>query len=144
MLHAVLVVLTLVAAPQRGLDWDRPVPPDRVEEATREVSASLRCPVCQALSVNDSPSELAVQMKELVRERLEAGETPSEVQAYFEEKYGEFVLLDPKAEGFNLLVYILPVGMVVVGGAVLFFALRRWTGEAVPPENASAASGDKA
>ena len=97
-----------------------------VEEEVREIAAELRCPVCQNLSVADSPSKMAEQMRDLIRERLEAGEGPEAIRAYFVERYGEWILLAPKREGFNLLVWVLPfLGMV--GGAVgLFLTLRRW------------------
>ena len=59
----------------------------KVDEATvTEIASQLRCVVCQSLSVADSPSETANQMRGLIRERLAAGETPDQVQAYFVEK----------------------------------------------------------
>lgn len=92
-----------------------------LERRTREVASGLRCPVCQGLSIADSPSELALEMKGLVREQLAAGKTPDQIRAYFIGKYGEWVLLEPKAEGLNLLVYVLPLTLVV-GGAL--FVIR--------------------
>lgn len=114
----------------------RPVPPadsaatprDSVLEGrTSAVAAQLRCPVCQGLSIQDSPSELAQSMRSLVRDQLAAGKTPDEVKAYFVSKYGEWILLAPKARGFNLIAYALPVLVVVCGGAVVAVAVRRWT-----------------
>ncbi len=87
-----------------------------LERRTREVASALRCPVCQGLSIADSPSELAIEMKGLVREQLASGKSPEQVQAYFIDKYGEWVLLAPKPSGFNLLVYLLPAALVL-GGA---------------------------
>lgn len=97
-----------------------------MEEQTRQIAAELRCPVCQGLSVADSPSGMANQMRDLIRERLEAGESPEAVKAYFVERYGEWILLAPKQEGFNLLVWVLPF-LGLGGGAVgLLLVLRRW------------------
>ncbi len=87
-----------------------------LERRTRDVASSLRCPVCQGLSIADSPSELAQEMKGLVREQLAAGRTPDEVRAYFIGRYGEWVLLEPKPEGLNLLIYLLPVALLGGGG----------------------------
>ena len=79
-----------------------------LERQTSQVASGLRCPVCQGVSVEDSPTELARQMRAVVREQLAAGRTPDEVRAYFVDKYGEWILLEPKASGFNLVVYVLP------------------------------------
>lgn len=122
-------VLALVASTLRAADLpaQEAVAPkvavgdSALERRTREVAAGLRCPVCQGLSIADSPSELALEMKGLVREQLAAGKTPEEIRAYFIGKYGEWVLLEPKAEGLNLLVYVLPLTLVI-GGAL--FVIR--------------------
>lgn len=94
----------------------------------REVASRLRCPVCQQLSILESPAELAQQMKAVVRERLAAGQSEDEIIAYFVSKYGEWILLDPPKHGFNLVVWLMPVA--ALGGGVLLLALafRRWLG----------------
>ncbi|HET7853243.1 MAG TPA: cytochrome c-type biogenesis protein [Candidatus Methylomirabilis sp.] len=97
-----------------------------LEEDVRQIAAELRCPVCQGLSVADSPSRMADQMRDLIRERLEAGESPEAVKAYFVERYGEWILLAPRREGFNLLVWILPFLGLAGGAVVLLVVLRRW------------------
>lgn len=86
-----------------------------LDAATREIASQLRCPVCQGLSVADSPSESAVAIKREV-ERL-AGQGYSEEQClfYFEASYGEFIRLEPKAEGLNLLVWAAPAGLLLAG-----------------------------
>jgi cytochrome c-type biogenesis protein CcmH len=91
------------------------------------VARHLRCVVCQNLSVADSPSEMARQMRDLVRERLAAGESAEQVKAYFVERYGEWVLLSPPAEGFALLAWALPLGALGGGIGVALLVLRRWT-----------------
>ena len=100
-----------------------------LEARVKAVSSQLRCPVCQGLSLQDSPAELSQEMKSLVREQLKAGKTPDEVRAYFIDRYGEWILLEPQAHGFNWLVYALPVLLLVGGGAGLTVAVRRWTSE---------------
>ena len=97
------------------------------EDAVREIAADLRCVVCQSLSVADSPSETAHQMREIVRERLRAGETPDQIKAYFVEKYGLWILLSPPRQGFNLLVWVAP--FVALGGGFILvgFLVRRWS-----------------
>jgi len=114
---SILVLLMFIVSPLSAAS---------IEEQVQQVTAELRCPVCQGLSVADSPSRMANQMRDLIRERLKAGESPEAVKAYFVERYGEWILLSPKQEGFNLLVWVLPF-LGLGGGAVgLFLVLRRW------------------
>jgi cytochrome c-type biogenesis protein CcmH len=112
----------------------QPTPADSILEArTADVASQLRCPVCQGLSIQDSPSELSQQMRAVVKDQLRAGKSPDEVKAYFISKYGEWILLEPKAHGINVLVYALPVLLVVVGLGVIVVAVRKWTR---PPDTA--------
>lgn len=90
-----------------------------------EVAKELRCPICQNLSVADSPTELATQMRALIAEKLEAGESPEAIKAYFTSKYGDWVLLKPKREGFTWLVWLLPVFGLLIGGAAVVLFTRR-------------------
>jgi cytochrome c-type biogenesis protein CcmH len=107
--------------------------PESVSEArVREIAAQLRCVVCQNLSVADSPSEMANQMRQIVRERLAAGETPDQVVAYFVEKYGEWILLSPRREGFNLLVWVVPFAALAVGLVAVTLLMVRWTRRSAP------------
>lgn len=101
-----------------------------VEERVREIASELRCVVCQNLSVADSPSELAKEMRNLVREQVEQGKSREEIQAYFVSRYGEYVLLSPPKRGFNLLVWGLPFLAIAAGGVVVYFVVRRWTEQA--------------
>ena len=98
-----------------------------LERRTSEIASQLRCPVCQGVSVEDSPTELARQMRAVVRDQLAAGRSPNQVRQYFVDKYGEWVLLEPRASGFNLVVYVLPWLALLGGLAVIAFAVRRWT-----------------
>jgi cytochrome c-type biogenesis protein CcmH len=124
---AIVPTLAIGAAAQTAA----PVAVSQVDSAleakTKDVASQLRCPVCQGLSLQDSPSELSQEMKNLVREQLRAGKSPDEVKKYFINRYGEWILLDPPAHGFNWVVYGLPVLLLVGGGGALMFALRRWT-----------------
>lgn len=98
-----------------------------LEAQTTAVASTLRCPVCQGESIQDSPSDLARQMRSVVRDKLRAGETPDQVKAYFVSRYGEWILLEPTMTGLNVLLYVIPV-LLVIGGLVLVaFLVRRWT-----------------
>lgn len=105
-----------------------------LEARTSAVASQLRCPVCQGLSIQDSPSDLSRSMRAVVRDQLAQGKSPDEVKAYFVSKYGEWILLQPKASGFNLLAYAVPLLVVVGGGVVILLAVRRWTAGDTSPE----------
>lgn len=97
-----------------------------LEEQIRAVAAQLRCPVCQNLSVADSPSEMAQQMRAVIREQLQAGKTPEEIKAYFLSKYGDWILLSPRPRGLSLLVWLGPFAAAAAGITVALLAVRRW------------------
>jgi cytochrome c-type biogenesis protein CcmH len=109
-----------------------------LEARTREIAAVLRCPVCQGESIQDSPAQLALQMREVVREQLRDGRTPDEIKAYFVARYGEWILLEPQMKGFNVLLYAFPVVLLVGGLAVFAVVVKRWT-TAPPGANAHVA-----
>ncbi|HWP57756.1 MAG TPA: cytochrome c-type biogenesis protein CcmH [Candidatus Acidoferrales bacterium] len=97
-----------------------------LEEQTRQIAAELRCPVCQNLSVADSPSELAQQMRALITEQLQQGKTPEEVKAFFVAKYGEWVLLAPSRRGLSLVLWVFPYAAAFVGMVAVLLIARRW------------------
>ena len=131
LLLIVLVTSVVMLCAPRAQGQDAAVSPPgtnpELEAQVRKLSAELRCPVCQGLSLADSPSELSQEMKSVVRAQLAAGKSPDEVKAYFVGRYGEWILLEPKARGWNLLVYALPLLLVLAGLAGVFFLARRWT-----------------
>lgn len=98
-----------------------------LDARAKRIASRLRCPVCQGESIQDSPAELATQMKALVREKLYAGESDAQVLDYFTQKYGQWILLEPKAEGLNLLVYWLPVVFLLSGAVGVVVMVKRWT-----------------
>jgi cytochrome c-type biogenesis protein CcmH len=103
-----------------------PTDDPELEADVRKLARQLRCPTCQALSIADSPSELAREMEGVIRQRLQAGMTPEEVRESFVASYGEWVLLSPNPSGFNLLVYFLPLVVLLIGGVIIFVGVRRW------------------
>jgi cytochrome c-type biogenesis protein CcmH len=96
-----------------------------LHQRTQEVASLLRCPVCQGLSVADSPSEMAINMKGQVRELLARGYTQEQILSYFERSYGQFVLLKPKMNGAGAAVWILPILAIVIGVVVVISKAKK-------------------
>jgi cytochrome c-type biogenesis protein CcmH len=123
-----LVALALLSALALAVPAQGQHPARHVnEQVVYEVAGQLRCVVCQNLSVADSPSEMANQMRGVVRERLAAGDSPEQVIQYFVDKYGEWILLEPRRSGFTLLVWVLPPVALLAGLVAVGLLLRRWT-----------------
>ncbi|HYA27419.1 MAG TPA: cytochrome c-type biogenesis protein CcmH [Acidobacteriota bacterium] len=97
-----------------------------LDERTRQIATELRCVVCQNLSVADSPSDMAQQMRAIVREQIEAGKTPDQIKDFFVSKYGEWVLLKPKTTGVSALLWILPYVVLVFGILAALWFVHRW------------------
>jgi len=113
------------AAGAMGAPRSQPLSGGELDARTSEIGALLRCPVCQGLSVADSPSSMARNMKAEVREKLAAGYDQEQILASFERSYGEFVRLDPPMRGVNWLVWLGPLAGLVAGGAGVAWALKR-------------------
>lgn len=115
-----IVTVGLVAVVVIGLIMGDSTPEDRVDS----LGARIKCPVCQGEAIGDSPSETAQAMVEIVKEKVEAGETDSQIVDYFTTRYGDGILLDPPFGGRTLLVWLLPVA-AVAGGIWMILTRRR-------------------
>jgi cytochrome c-type biogenesis protein CcmH len=116
----VLALVALVVVAARG-----PGHPPTVTERINAIAANLRCPVCQNLSVADSPSELARDMRAEIGRRLQAGQTKEQIDAYFVAKFGRWILLTPDTGGIGLFAWLTPVLAAVVGGLVAWAVVLR-------------------
>ncbi|HEV2439541.1 MAG TPA: cytochrome c-type biogenesis protein CcmH [bacterium] len=109
------------------------------------VASQLMCPVCSGQTVAESDSAVARQMRDVIRAKLQAGETPDAILAFFVGQFGESVLAEPPRRGLPLLLYLGPAAGAVGGLAIAVLCIRRWTGrpgraaENVPPLPAGAA-----
>ncbi|MGK6315226.1 cytochrome c-type biogenesis protein [Neorhizobium sp. DT-125] len=103
-----------------------------LEQRARNLSAQLRCMVCQNQSIDDSNAELARDLRVLVRERLTNGDTDQQVIDYVVSRYGEFVLLKPRFSARTVILWATPVLLLVIGAIAIFVFIRtRPSGRAV-------------
>ena len=116
---AVAVAIAWSARPHPVTDGDR----------VDRIAGELRCPVCQGLSVEDSPSDTARSMKALVATRVAEGRTDEEIRAEFQRSYGDWILLSPPLLSGSGLVWLAPIAVVIAGA---LFAIDRTRVPAVP------------
>ncbi len=117
--------LGVEATHELGDPLGRPLSGAELDQAVAAVAAEIRCPKCQALSIADSGAQSAQAMREEARSLLAAGYTREQVVGYFEQRYGEFVLLEPRARGLNLLVWGAPASIVLLGGFLVAHRIRQ-------------------
>ncbi len=101
-------------------------PQQTLDQRTHDVASQLKCPICQGESVADSPSALAQQMRGVIRQQLQAGKSEQEVIQYFQNSYGNSIVWSPPWQGFTLLAWLAPIGLLLAGLVLLFFILRDW------------------
>ena len=97
-----------------------PLAGETLHRETQRIGSLLRCPVCQGMSIADSPAEMAVNMKAQVHELLSRGYTEEQILEYFEKSYGQFVLLKPKSK----IVWALPVIAMLLGVVIVVMKIR--------------------
>ncbi len=133
-----IAIAILVWLATAGGAWA--VTPDEIlddpalEARARDISAGLRCMVCQNQSIDDSDADLAKDLRVLVRERLEAGDSDEEVVSFVVSRYGDFVLLKPRLTGETVLLWFAPALLLAAGlGFVAVSAMRRRAASASEP-----------
>jgi cytochrome c-type biogenesis protein CcmH len=121
----------VVAIAIAGLPAVHAVQPDEImadpvkESRARDLSRELRCMVCQNQSIDDSAAPLARDLRLLVRERIAAGDSDTQVIDFLVARYGEFVLLKPRLKPHTLLLWLLPPLALAGGGFALWTQGRR-------------------
>lgn len=103
---------------------------DDASATDRRVAAlarELRCPVCQNLSVEDSPSRVAAKFRARIRELVVAGRSDDQIREYFVARYGQWILLSPPRQGIGLALWATPLVLLVAGLAVVLLVVRRWS-----------------
>ena len=103
---------------------------DTLDDRVYAVASQLMCPVCAGQTVAESDSAVAREMRDVIRAKLQAGETPKAILNFFVGQFGESVLAEPPRRGLSLLLYLGPAAGVAGGLAIAVLCIRRWTGRA--------------
>ena len=101
-----LLILLLAAAPVWAVQPDEVLPDPAMEARARDISKELRCPVCQGETIDESNAPISRDLRLYVRERLVEGDTDEQVLDAVTDRFGEFVLFEPRATGGNLVLYL--------------------------------------
>ena len=115
----------LASVPAHAVQPDEVLRDPALERRARGLSAGLRCLVCQNQSIDESDAPLAKDLRVLVRERVQSGDSDSQVQDFIVQRYGEFVLLKPTLGLHTAVLWLSPALVLGAGAAGLFLALRR-------------------
>jgi len=136
----VMVLIMLAPGPGFAVQPDEVLKDPVLESRARDLSERLRCMVCQNQSIDDSDAPLARDLRLLVRERLTKGDSDGQVIDYLVDRYGEFVLLQPKFAAHTLILWLSAPLVLLLGGFALWLTRKRRSVVAAP---AAPLSGDE-
>jgi cytochrome c-type biogenesis protein CcmH len=122
---ALIGLFVMLAAPALAVLPDERLADPALETRARTLSQELRCLVCQNQSIDDSNADLAHDLRVLVRERLTAGDSDTQVLAYLTSRYGDYVLLRPPVKPATLLLWFGPPMLLLAGGLAMLLTWRR-------------------
>ncbi len=131
-----LVAVAFAGGAALAVEPDEILPDAALEARAREISAGLRCLVCQNQSIDDSNAPLARDLRLLVRERLKAGDSDAQVMRFVEDRYGEFVLLNPPLSWRTIVLWAAPVLALIVA---VWMTARGWRRRQPQAANATVA-----
>jgi len=131
-LLALVLLFGMLALPAQAQTPD----PNQVDAVAKD----LWCPLCNGVRLDNCDLQACVQMREVISQKLAAGEDKSQIKAYFVQQYGDVVLGAPANEGFNRLVWILPYLLAILALAWLAFIVRSWLHRSTAPQTGAAGS----
>ena len=128
------VVLLCLAVPAIARDA-APLTDDPVlEQRLMRLACELRCLVCQNETLADSRADLAVDLRNQLREQMRAGKSDEEIKAWLTDRYGDFVLYRPPVKSTTWLLWFGPFALLLVGAGLLLIYLRRRQARTALPE----------
>jgi cytochrome c-type biogenesis protein CcmH len=120
-----ILILLLLAGPVFAVQPSEILSDPVLESRAREISAGLRCPVCQNESIDESNATISHELRVLLRERLVAGDTDAQVVDFLVARFGEFILLQPDGQGANLILWAAAPVMLIIALMVGWITIRR-------------------
>jgi cytochrome c-type biogenesis protein CcmH len=126
-LGSLVTALALLSAPAFAAEGapDQPLTDPALEARARNLQQELRCVVCRVQSIDQSNAPLAADLRQLIRDRIAAGETDQEIKDYLVARYGAYVLLEPPVRGDTYLLWFGPIMLVVAGLGIVAITVAR-------------------
>lgn len=97
-----------------------------LDERAHNLGEQLKCPVCQAESVADSPSWVAQQLRASIRQQMQEGRSDQQIVQYLQQRYGNGIVWNPPWQGFALLAWVIPIGLLLIGMLLIALTARDW------------------
>ena len=144
---ALLILLALAGGGSRVALAQTPPPPSQrtvTDDEVNVIAKQMYCPVCENTPLDVCPTQACAGWRELIRQKLAAGETEAQIKQYFVDRFGDRVLATPPARGLNWLVYAIPPLAILAGVFLLYQALRAYRRQAVVAMSASGGIGAQA
>lgn len=136
-----LILLAFLAAPAFAVQPDEMLSDPALEARARAITATLRCPVCQGESIDDSNAPISRDLRLAVRARIVAGDDDAQVIDYVTTRYGQFVLFKPRASGWGVLLWLAGPLMLLAGAGLAYGVMRA---RARAPEAAPISAAERA
>jgi len=130
-----VLVLCALAHPAWAKEAEPLADDQALETRVNNVAAELRCLVCQNQTIADSHADLAVQLKDQIRDKLRAGQSEDQIKDYMVQRYGEFVLYRPKIEATTIALWFGPFLLLAGGIAVLIMTLKKRARDEAAPSD---------
>lgn len=121
---SILIAAVFMLGTAHAASIERPLEDPVQEQLARSIFTELRCVVCEGQAVSDSDATLAAQMRAHVRELVAEGKSKDEVLDYFRERYGEKILMRPPLESHTALLWLAPLLLLTLGGAIVWRTTR--------------------
>ncbi len=129
-MRVLALILLLLAPPALALDADEMFADPALEQRARDIGRQLRCLKCRNQSIFDSNAGIAKDLRVVVRERMTAGDSDTEILSFVQERFGDYVLLKPPVAGHTYALWLTPVALLLIGGVALALYMRRPRGQA--------------
>lgn len=128
------LIFVLMVSSAAAVQPDEVLNDPALESRARTLSEGLRCPVCRNESIDESNASIARDLRLLLRERLVAGDSDDEAVQYLVDRYGAYILLNPRVEGANILLWLAAPIMLIFAVIIAILTIRRSSKTAPPLE----------